>query len=302
MGRLRRRSRPGPGGCRRTLIPPRVDPAMVILAARRWQVRVVVTGGSGKGGSWVVRDLREHGHDVLNVDARHDGSTSGGCLVTELTDLGQTLDALAAPRRSSISRRSPPRGSGPRARPSGSMPSPPTTCSRPRSPTASGASCGRRARRCSGCRSTRRRPSRRSTRRSSRDPNRPTRCRSSSARRWPPSSPVGTRSGSSACASRTSWRRPTTPPSPSWQDDPQVRRWNLWGYVDARDVAQAVRLGLESDIVGSEIAIIAAADTTMLRPSAELMAEVFPNVPLRRPVEGRRDAPGDRSCATAPRL
>ena len=74
---------------------------------------------------------------------------------------------------------------------------------------------------------------------------------------------------------------------PSWQDDPQVRRWNLWGYVDARDVAQAVRLGLEADIVGSEIAIVAAADTTMLRPSADLMAEVFPTVPLRRPVEGR---------------
>ena len=52
-------------------------------------------------------------------------------------------------------------------------------------------------------------------------------------------------------------------------------------------MAQAVRLGLEADIVGSEIAIIAAADTTMLRPSADLMAEVFPGVPLRRPVEGR---------------
>ena len=31
-------------------------------------MRIVVTGGSGKGGAWVVRDLREHGHDVLNVD------------------------------------------------------------------------------------------------------------------------------------------------------------------------------------------------------------------------------------------
>ena len=36
-------------------------------------MRVVVTGGSGKGGAWVVRDLREHGHDVLNVDVRPDG-------------------------------------------------------------------------------------------------------------------------------------------------------------------------------------------------------------------------------------
>ena len=58
-------------------------------------MRIVVTGGSGKGGAWVVRDLREHGHHVLNVDARHDGSAFGLCLVADLTDLGQTLDAFA---------------------------------------------------------------------------------------------------------------------------------------------------------------------------------------------------------------
>ena len=38
---------------------------------------------------------------------------------------------------------------------------------------------------------------------------------------------------------------------------------------------------------GAEICIVAAADTVMERPSADLMAEVFPTVPLRRPVEGR---------------
>ena len=74
---------------------------------------------------------------------------------------------------------------------------------------------------------------------------------------------------------------------PSWQDDPLVRRWNLWGYVDVRDVAQAVRLALDAAVEGSEIAIVAAADTVMTRPSADLMAEVFPTVPMRRPVEGR---------------
>ena len=35
------------------------------------------------------------------------------------------------------------------------------------------------------------------------------------------------------------------------------------------------------------MAIVAAAETVMTRPSAELMAEVFPDVPLRRPVSGR---------------
>ncbi len=68
---------------------------------------------------------------------------------------------------------------------------------------------------------------------------------------------------------------------PAFQDDPQRRKWNLWGYVDARDVAQSCRLGLETDIQGAEVFIIAAADTVMERPNKELMAMVFPGVPLR---------------------
>ena len=51
----------------------------------------------------------------------------------------------------------------------------------------------------------------------------------------------------------------------TWQDDPLARKWNLWGYVDARDVAQAVRRSLEADVAGAEVAIIAAADTCMRR-------------------------------------
>ena len=30
----------------------------------------------------------------------------------------------------------------------------------------------------------------------------------------------------------------------SWQDNPSLRRWNLWGYVDARDCGTAGRLAL----------------------------------------------------------
>ena len=88
-------------------------------------------------------------------------------------------------------------------------------------------------------------------------------------------------------------------------DDARLRKWNLWGYVDARDVAQAARLGLEADVDGAEVCIVAAADTVMTRPSAELMAEVFPTVPLRRPVEGREtllaiDRPAACSATSPP--
>jgi nucleoside-diphosphate-sugar epimerase len=68
---------------------------------------------------------------------------------------------------------------------------------------------------------------------------------------------------------------------PGYWDDPTLRRWNLWGYVDARDVGQACRLALESDRGGADAFIVAAADTVMNRSSAELMAEVYPAVELR---------------------
>lgn len=72
---------------------------------------------------------------------------------------------------------------------------------------------------------------------------------------------------------------------PSVWADPHMRKWNLWGYVDERDVAAACRLALEApdDVVaGSPSFVIAAADTVMNRSSTALVAEVFPGVQLRR--------------------
>lgn len=68
---------------------------------------------------------------------------------------------------------------------------------------------------------------------------------------------------------------------PAFDADPMARRWNLWGYIDARDGAQAVRRALELDATGEDVFIIAAADTVMSRSSADLMAEVFPGVEIR---------------------
>lgn len=73
---------------------------------------------------------------------------------------------------------------------------------------------------------------------------------------------------------------------PSCWGDPLLRKWNLWGYIDERDAAAACRLALDADVSGSTSFIIAADDTVMTRPSAELMAEVFPSVPLTRDVPG----------------
>ena len=69
---------------------------------------------------------------------------------------------------------------------------------------------------------------------------------------------------------------------PSFDADPRSRSWNLWGYIDARDGAQAVRKALAYRKPGMEVFVIANADTVMSRSSASLAAEVFPGVPVTR--------------------
>ena len=56
---------------------------------------------------------------------------------------------------------------------------------------------------------------------------------------------------------------------PSFDADPLRRKWNLWGYIDARDGAQAVVKAIERGRrePGFERYIIAAADTVMSRPT-----------------------------------
>ena len=71
---------------------------------------------------------------------------------------------------------------------------------------------------------------------------------------------------------------------PSYDDDAKNRKWNLWGYIDGRDGAQAVLRALELETVGFDRFIIAAADTVSDRPNAELIAGVFPDVPVTREV------------------
>lgn len=249
-------------------------------------MRVVVTGGSGKAGRWIVSDLRERGDDVLNVDWSHDGSAHGLCVVADLTDPGQTLELLSGADAIVHLAAIPAPGIRPEAEtfrintvstynvfaaavaagarqvvwassetvlglpfdePPSFAPIDETIEPRPESSYALSKLVGEEM-------------------------------AAQFARRF--GLPfLGLRF--SNIMEPADYER-----FPEFWDDPLLRKWNLWGYVDARDVAQSVRLGLDAELAGAEVCIVAAADTVMKRPSAELMSQVYPEVPLRRQVAG----------------
>jgi nucleoside-diphosphate-sugar epimerase len=69
---------------------------------------------------------------------------------------------------------------------------------------------------------------------------------------------------------------------PSFDADPSLRKWNLWGYIDGRDGAQAIRRALEYQATGVDVFIISSPDSVMSRSTAELAAEVYPGVRVTR--------------------
>src|SRR5437016_10546388 len=56
--------------------------------------KIVVTGGSGKAGRAVIKDLLAHGYDVLNVDLLPPRERLSPYLNTDLTDTGQVFEVL----------------------------------------------------------------------------------------------------------------------------------------------------------------------------------------------------------------
>ena len=68
---------------------------------------------------------------------------------------------------------------------------------------------------------------------------------------------------------------------PSFDADATQRKWNLWSYIDARDGAAIITRALEVAPAGFDHFLIAAGDTVMSRPNAELVADVFPDVEIR---------------------
>jgi len=71
----------------------------------------------------------------------------------------------------------------------------------------------------------------------------------------------------------------------SFQNDPFLRKWNFWGYIDARDVAQACVLAMESKLKGADHFIIAADDTVMEEDNKSLLDKVFPKINIKGDIE-----------------
>lgn len=58
--------------------------------------RVIVTGGSGKAGKYVVRHLLDEGYQVLNLDLKPLDDPRVRTLIVDITDAGQVFNALAS--------------------------------------------------------------------------------------------------------------------------------------------------------------------------------------------------------------
>lgn len=242
--------------------------------------KVVVTGGSGKAGRAVVRDLVEHGYDILNVDLNPPRERLAPFLRADLTDLGQAYEVLrgmdAVVHLAAI--------------PAPGLQTDEVTFRVNMASTYNifTAAVSLKLQRVvwASSETTLGLPFDTPPAYAPIDEQHPPRPESSYAlskilseemarqmNRWSGIPFIGLRF--SNIMEPEDYQR-----FPSYQDDAKLRKWNLWGYVDARDVAQSCRISLEVPFQGADHFIIAAGDTCMNRTNKDLMAEVFPDVPL----------------------
>ena len=258
--------------------------------------KIAVTGGSGKAGQAVVRDLLEHGHDVLNIDRKPSPESStpespAPFLAADLTDFGQALEALSGGETL--------RGIDAVVH-LAAIPSPVhatpdqvfrTNTTSTHAVFAAAARLGLQRVVWASSETTLGLPFDRP----------PDYAPVDEAHTYPETSYALFKVlGEELARQFNRWSgvpiiglrfsnimvRADYDRSPQFWDDAGLRKWNLWGYVDESHVTQSIRLALEADVSGADSFIIAAADTVMKRPSRELMAEVFPGVPVAEHVNG----------------
>ncbi len=258
-------------------------------------MKIAVTGGSGKAGRAVIRELLEHGHDVLNIDRVPSAESSSPdspapFLSADLTDFGQALESLAGGERlpgiQAVVHLA-------------AIPSPVhatpdvvfrTNITSTHAVFAAAARLGLERVVWASSETTLGLPFDDPPAYAPIDEQAGPRPESSYAlskvlceemsrqfNRWTGIPFVGLRF--SNIMEPADYER-----FPSFWDDPHSRKWNLWSYVDESHVGQSTRRALEAELAGAETFIIAAADTVMKQSSSKLMAEVFPDVPIRKPL------------------
>jgi len=257
---------------------------------------IVVTGGSGKAGQATIRELLSHGHRVLNVDIAPPREALCHFLKADLNDLGQAIDALRG-SPGTVDRRRLPLGEADAIIHLAGIPAPgiapePTTFQNNMMTTYNVFSAALRmgirrivwasSETLFGLPMTRTPPVFAPV--TEAHPLAPETgyalakllCEQMAREmhRWSPQTCfVGLRISNIFTAADYA-------AIPGFQADPDSRKWNLWSWVDSRDVAQACRLALDLPADGAECFTVAAADTLMPTPSAELMAQHFPGVPV----------------------
>ena len=243
---------------------------------------IAVTGGSGKAGRAVVADLTDHGHDVTNIDVAASRHPDEPTVIADLTDFGQTLEAIAG--HDAVIHLA-------------AIPAPNvltdaetfrTNMMSTYNVLSAAATLGIARVVCASSETLIGLPF---------DRERPRYAPIDEAHPLLPEShyALSKLAGEAIADQFARWNAMTVVSLrisnimephdyerfPAFWEDPRKRSWNLWGYVDSQDVAQAARLAVAADLEGHESFIVAAGDTCMTQRSRDLMAEVYPDVEVR---------------------
>ncbi len=245
------------------------------------RMRVVVTGGSGRAGQWVVRDLAAAGHEVTNLDRTppQGFALPGAFCALDLADAGAVYDALCQYRPEGLchlAANPSPRGHARTAVFDNNVRTAYAVLQ------AAGDLGVRRviyasSEMATGLLTPGMVPARIPFDESERHPS--------------PNAYALSKYLSEVIAESLSVRYPETafvglrinnviPPDrydilAARRADPRTGRDNFWSYIDARDVGTAYRAALEGASTGHEVFLIAAADTSADRPLRALLAEYY---------------------------